>query len=40
LKEGLRRTIAYFDKLLAGRGDRPDSVRPLRATGGAARAAA
>ncbi len=40
LKEGLRRTIAYFDKLLAGRRDRPDSVRPLRATGGGARAAA
>ena len=40
LKEGLRRTIAYFDKLLAGRPDRPDSVRRLRATGGGARAAA
>jgi UDP-glucuronate decarboxylase len=40
LKEGLRLTIAYFDKLLAGRQDWPDSVRPLRATGRGARAAA
>jgi UDP-glucuronate decarboxylase len=40
LKEGLRLTIAYFDKLLAGRQDWRDSVRPLRATGRGARAAA
>ena len=40
LKEGLRRTIAYFDKLLSGRQDAPASVRPLHAGGRPARVAA
>jgi UDP-glucuronate decarboxylase len=40
LKEGLRRTIAYFDKLLSGRQDSPDTVSPLRAGGRPARVAA